>query len=184
MAKNPRGRIRSANLLERTIDDAENDAKAARLRAQRKTYPEIAEIMGCSLSTAYNRVWRAIRSAPVEDGQALRDAELAHLDVLAAKAWEVLVSEHPLVSNGKRFDDLRDAAPVLAAIRELRQLSESRRKLLGLDAPVKHDVKVSDGLDADIERLVAELAGMAGRGQAAVEGPAASRGLPAAPDLA
>lgn len=169
-SKNGRG---TANLQERTIDDAENDAHAARLRAQGKTYPEIARIMGCAQSTAHTRVWRAIRAAPVEDGTQLRDLELARLDELTAKAWEVLLADHPLVSNGRRFDDLQDSAPVLAAIRELRHLSESRRKLLGLDAPVKHDVKVSDALDADIERLVAELADVAGRGQAAVEGPAA-----------
>ena len=164
-------------LKEKTIDDAEDEARAARLRASGMSYSQIAAEMGCSESTAHGRVWRAIRSAPVEDGTQLRDLELARLDALTAKAWTVLVADHPLVSNGRKFPELQDSAPVLAAIRELRHLSESRRKLLGLDAPVKHDVKVSDALDADIERLVAELAGTPAGSQGSPARPAASRAV-------
>lgn len=169
------GRVKQRGLRQRTIDDARHDARAAELRASGLNYQQIADEMGCSVSTAHDRVWRAIRSAPVEDGTKLRDLELSRLDALIAKAWEVLVADHPLVSNGRKFPELQDSAPVLAAIRELRHLSESRRKLLGLDAPVKHDVKVSDALDADIERLVAELAGTAAGSEGTATRPAASR---------
>lgn len=144
---------------ERTVADAETDAEAARLRASGCSYAEIAKRQGCSVSTAHQRVARAIAAVPVEAVEELRQVELARLDTLIAKAFEVLNASHPLVSNGRRFDDLEDAAPILGALRELRALSESRRKLLGLDAPARQTVTVitEDVVDAAIRQLEAEL---------------------------
>lgn len=173
-------RTQQRGLKQHTIINAEQDAEAARLRAQGLGFRQIAEHQGCSLSVAHERVYRAIAAVPVEAVGQLRAVENARLDELTTKLWDILTAVHPLVSHGKlmKNDDghvLLDDGPVIAAANSLLRVMERRARLNGLDAPMQHDVKVSDAIDADIERLVAELAGMAGRSQAALEGPSASR---------
>lgn len=140
-----------------TIEDMETAADAARLRAQGKSYRDIAVEQGVSVSTAHDRVKRAMAAVPVEAVTELRRVELERLDMLTERAFREMEKTHPFVSNGRRFDDLEDSGPVFTAIDRIRQLSESRRKLLGLDAPSKVAVTVSDEVSAEIERLAAEL---------------------------
>ena len=52
----------------------------------------------------------------------------------------------------------------LAAIDRLLRVQERRAKLLGLDAPAKSDVRVTDVLDEQIQQLAAELGFMAALG--------------------
>jgi hypothetical protein len=126
----------------RTIESAERDAHAARLRSQRKTYQQIADELGyADMTGARNAVLRALAAAPREAGQEMRDHELAHLDWLARKTQEVLARIHLAYNNsGVIVHDgevLQDDGPALAAIKLLDQLSVSRRRLLGLDAEAK-----------------------------------------------
>ena len=44
----------------------------------------------------------------------------------------------------------------IQAVRELRQISESRRKLLGLDAPTNINLLVTDQMQAEIDAMIAE----------------------------
>ena len=81
----------------------------------------------------------------------------SQLNMLFRKAMTVLESTHLKVNNGyvvyytedpdnnpgAKAKPLQDSAPVLAAIREMVRIQESRRKLWGIDAPVKHEVSVS-----------------------------------------
>jgi hypothetical protein len=55
---------------------------------------------------------------------------------------------------------LEDDAPVLAATAMMLKIAERRAKLVGLDAPSKKIIEVTnyDGIDADVKRLVDELA--------------------------
>lgn len=156
---------RRGTQYERTIDNAELDAQAAELRAQGFTYQQIADQMHCTRSTAYERVWRAIAAVPVEAAGQLRAVEVARLNTLMAKAWDEMEAFHPYISHGKlmKGDDgqpLEDVGPKLAAMRMILSLSESLRKLLGLDAPARATVTVitEDVVDAEIARLEAELA--------------------------
>ncbi len=96
----------------------------------------------------------------------IRRRELSRLDRMSAAAQRVLEKEHVLVSGGRvvrqvlddgdgspvldKFGEpvlvpLKDDGPALAAIDRLLKISESRRKLLGLDAAqkVQNDVHVS-----------------------------------------
>jgi predicted DNA-binding protein YlxM (UPF0122 family) len=149
---------RTRHGTESTVDDAQNAADAARLRAIGLSYRQIAERQGVSQSTAYDRVKRALAAVPVEAVRELRQVELERLDMLVAKAWQVLEDTHPYVTReGKVLEDLEDAGPVLQAITTLQRLSESRRKLLGLDAPTRTEITVTDQMTAEIERLAAEL---------------------------
>ena len=140
-----------------TLDDMETAAQAALLRAQGASYRQIAAAQGVSVSTAHERVRRALAAVPVEAVAELRKVELARLDMLTERAFAELERKHPTISGGRRFDDVEDSGPVFQAIDKIRLLSESRRRLLGLDAPSRVSMTVSDEMSAEIERLAAEL---------------------------
>jgi hypothetical protein len=140
--------------FEYTLSAAERDAKAAELRAQGWTYPDIAKELGY-----YDRshVWRQLQLAkkrvlkePVEN---LISVEMQQLDALYVAALEILEKEHVAISQGKVMKDdagnpILDDGPRLAAIREMRMLRESFRKLYGLDAEKK--VNISGGVRYEV----------------------------------
>jgi len=137
-----------------TTDQVMIDAEAARLRSRSLSYAQIAAEMGCGEETARERVGRALASITREPAADLITMELAKLDRLERSVIKVLESFHYVVNEGriiKRRDpasrkmvELEDDAPVLAAAKVLKDLSESRRKLLGLDSSTK--VNVSGGV--------------------------------------
>jgi hypothetical protein len=151
------GRTPGRGTYETTIEDAETAAEAARLRSLGMTYRQIAAQQGVNVSTAHDRVARALAAVPVEAVATLRTVEVDRLDALTARLFVIATSEHVMVSHGRVLSGVKDLGPNLAAIRELRLISESRRKLLGLDAPIQHNVVVTDAMVAEIERLSAEL---------------------------
>ncbi|MGH2684167.1 MAG: hypothetical protein ACRDJP_01705 [Actinomycetota bacterium] len=139
---------------------AKRRSEAVRLRGDGHPWQAIAYQLGYATpSAAANDVTRAREAALAdlnESVKEIRDRELARLDMLYDAAVEVLLKRHVLVSGGKVVRDievrenelgeliitgdtepLTDDGPTLAAIATLRQLSESRRKLLGLDAPTR-----------------------------------------------
>ncbi|WP_406735363.1 hypothetical protein OG508_28120 [Streptomyces sp. NBC_01108] len=146
----------------RTLTTAERDAEAALLRSKGWTYPRIAAELGYGhRADAYNAVQRVLKETVREAGEEVRTLELERLDRLEAAANEVLEREHVTVSNGRVVDlhgaPLPDDAPVLAAIDRLLKIQERRSRLLGLDAPVKRDISLTDERAAAIEALVEEL---------------------------
>lgn len=128
-----------------TIDTAEYDARAARLRARGLSYRAIAAELGyAEHSSARDAVLRALAAAPQEAGAEARQVELDRLDRLVEKATRIMETAH-LAYNNKGVVEwegaaLEDDAPALAAVAALMRLSESRRKLLGLDAEQKISV--------------------------------------------
>jgi len=149
----------------RTIEGAERDAKAARQKSRGQTYSQIAENLGyADASGAYRAVQRALAAVPAENVDELRRIQSEQLDALTAKAFEVLESTHfahtvhgelVLAPDGQ---PLIDDMPVLHAIDRLIRLAERRSKLMGLDAPSRHEVITLDYLDAQIRDAAAELA--------------------------
>lgn len=149
-----------------SLDTAERDAQMARRRAQGASYRTIAAEFGVSVSTAHEAVQRALNAARAEAGEQARQMELARLDSYIERMEQVLAKEHIVISHGhvvmrqtgwERNPDgtlamdadgnpvptrepVPDDAPVMAAVDRLLRLSESRRKLLGLDAAQKMDV--------------------------------------------
>jgi hypothetical protein len=148
------------------VERVETDAEAARLRAEGLTYPQIAERMGCAWSTAYARVARALAAVPVEAVGELRAIECQRLDAVIARLWDVVHADHPYISQGRIFEGVQDAGPVISALSGIIKASESKRKLLGLDAPARQVVTVvtEDAVDAELRRLEAELAQVASAG--------------------
>lgn len=124
-------------------DDAETlDAQAAKLRSQRMTYREIAEVQKCSVATAHERAQRGLQWIMYEDVDTGRQFERARLDLLWTKVWDIAMREHTAVAHGKVVKDdegnpIIDDSQNLQALRELRAIGESYRKLEGLDQPTR-----------------------------------------------
>lgn len=164
---------------------AERRARVLAMRVEQRPYREIAITLGISEDVAakdYERAVEARRTALDAQRNVAVAIELAKLDALEQAAWKVLRARHLLAQQGRIVTDgngvpLEDDAPTLAAIDRILKIAERRARLLGLDAPLRAKVEVTDALDADIERLVAELAGLAPGGEAALEGAPGSRGL-------
>lgn len=148
----------------RTIDNAERDAQAARLMTMAFDYGEIAQQMGyADRSGAFRAVQRALLATVAEPAAHLRVIEVARLDIALRKAWDVMCARHIVVNQGRVVCDpdsgepLTDHGPVLAAINTVIKISESRRKLLGLDAPTRHEVITPEQIEAAVIELSAQL---------------------------
>lgn len=147
----------------RSIETAERDAQAARLRARGLGYKQIAEQLGYEDHTgAYKAVQRALKEIVAEPAEELRALELERLDDMYRRAQAVLERRHVTVSQGRvvRLDDepLEDDGPVLAALDRLLKIQERRARLLGLDAPTQVQAEVVQVTESDIElrQLIAE----------------------------
>ncbi|GAA3267772.1 hypothetical protein [Streptomyces lavendulae] len=144
---------------------AERRAKAIRMKINGSTYTEIADELGySSRGSACSDVRRALEKHVIEEGlavEAWRELELARLDILQKAIWPEAMEGSP------------------RAIETALKILDRRAKLLGLDSAIKLEVLTIDALDAQIQRLEAELGrndlaalgGEAGEAEAA-EGPA------------
>jgi len=170
---NPNQQARSAHgKYVRTPETAKRDAQAAQLRAEGWTYDAIAGELGYSdRSTCRQAIHRALREIVEEPAEEVRrlelerlDGELHRLNGIEAAVREVLKRHHVTVSNGQIVhldgEPLLDDAPVLQAADRLlkieeqrRKNGESRRKLLGLDAPSRVSVE-AETLGREIGRLL------------------------------
>jgi hypothetical protein len=146
--------------------DADRDAQAARLRALRFTYEDIAEQLGYADHTGAMRAAQRGRKASVrEPHEDMVLMDLAELDEMAREAWQVLRRPHLVVSQGRvakhpyTDEPLHDDGPILAAIGKLLDIQARRAKLVGSDAPTKSSVQVitKDAFTEDLERMAAEL---------------------------
>lgn len=139
----------------RANTEIDHDAEAARLRGEGLSYSAIGRALGVSKGSAHDAVRRAFRDTLSEPAEQARAVELARLEDAHDAALAVLLREHITVSHGRivkddQGDPIIDDAPVLQAVDRIRALSESRRKLLGLDAPSRVSV--------DAEHLGQEVA--------------------------
>ena len=146
----------------RTLETAERDGEIARLRSTGMSFADIGAQFGISKQAAHQGFKRALAETVREASEDVRVTELARLDRLYQEALAVLEAEHLMVQNGRiiRSDDgapLLNFAPRLGAIDRALKVQERRAKLLGLDAPAKQDVRITDSLDRQIEQLAAEL---------------------------
>ncbi|MET7437807.1 hypothetical protein ACFYQQ_01180 [Streptomyces sp. NPDC005496] len=123
-------------------------AAAARMKAEnpRLTYQQIADAVGYSNK---GDAWRAIdkcRKAVLQQaGAELVASEARLLDDQFVAAMEILERDHVVVSHGRVVTGedgkpLLDDGPKLAALREMRAVRESYRKLYGADAAQKISV--------------------------------------------
>jgi Winged helix-turn-helix DNA-binding len=148
------------------VDAADMDARCLDLRRAGLSYRDIARQVGLSVSNVHNRVTRSLDRTRREPADALRELELERLDTLQVQLTQVLGRRHVTVSGGRIVLDeddqpLLDDGPTVSAAQALVRVSESRRRLLGLDAPNRVDVRGAlsiDLLDAQIRELEDQLA--------------------------
>ena len=163
----------------RSVDTAERDARAARLRSQGRTYREIAAELGlASRGAAHDAVARALHAIVRDDAEALRQREAERLDGLYEEALAVLEHTHYAHSHGQLVygpdgEPLPDPGPQLSALREMRHIRESYRRLHGLDAAqaadltLRHTAPPADEADRQqrLGAVAAEIARRAASGQ-------------------
>ena len=164
----------------RSIATREKDAKAVDLRRRGLTYDQIGAQLGCAASSAHEAVQRGLREALAEPAAELIQLESERLDALRRLFERITATKHyyAAASTGKvalhpvTQEPLLDDGPALQAGLALLRVSESYRKLKGLDAPARSRVEVitEDVVDAelaDLARRVAENdAAAAGTGTA------------------
>lgn len=125
--------------------------EAIEMRLQYRTWDDVARELGWSgKSAAMLAVQREQerRRAQLNEGiDELRNREFERLEKLGLEALRVLEKDHVVVNSGTVVQhngrDLIDSGPKLAAVNTLVKVSESLRKLLGLDAATKVDAAVT-----------------------------------------
>ena len=125
---------------ERTEEQAHIDTEALRLRSRGYTYQQIADNMGCSKPTAFERVKRALAAIPAEAAEEYRRLENDRLDTLQAIAMHEAVTKKSM-----------------QAIDRVLHIMDRRAKLLGLDAPTRTEIITLDAIDAEIRKLENQL---------------------------
>lgn len=152
-------------------ESAERDARAAKMRAQGWSLQRISDELGYGGKQNVARALDALKeSVTLPAATELVSHELAMLDHLIDRTMEVLAQDHLVVQHGRvvllgekpgegEEDNRRpiiDTDPILRAVTTLQRLTESRRKLLGLDAAVKVDATVhsTDQQDLAIRDLI------------------------------
>jgi hypothetical protein len=129
------------------VELAHLEAEALQLKIGGASYRRIAEHQRVAVGTAYKRIQNALAEITLAPASTLKAIEDERLEALVAMLWGVAMgTKHQL---GERLE----------AARDLRRLSESRRKLHGLDAPGRRaiDVFTHDDFSILISRLEAEL---------------------------
>lgn len=119
-----------------SLTRAELTEKAVDLVREGKSYRQVAAALGISLGTAHNYVKDALAALPVQAATELRALEDMRLEMLWEKAVEQLTPRtvEAFDASGEPIEiEVYDQVP--RVIETARKLSESRRKLHGLDAP-------------------------------------------------
>lgn len=126
---------------------AEQDEQILRLRCAGLSLRAIAARVGLSHQGVSDRITAALAELVTPAASEYRQMEAARLNDLTVRAYEVL--------DGAEGDEVK-----LKAIDRLTRLSESRRKLLGLDATEPLSVVLERRTDMEVD-IVAEALGAA-----------------------
>jgi len=156
----------------RTIESADRDIRALGFARQGFTYDQIAGQMGYrDKSGAYRAVQRGLRDAYREEADELIQMESERLNALRRLFERIAVTKHIIVATGsgrvarhpETGEPLLDDGPNIQAGLALLRVSESWRKLKGLDAPnrAKVEVVTRDMIEDEITRLEKELGNQA-----------------------
>lgn len=123
---------------QRQLEAAERHVQAFELRKQGYTYREIGAALGVAHKTAFEdvrKVLAELAETRLESAAEYVDMELEHLDMAQQALAQHLESGDPQIINAWV------------------KVSESRRKLLGLDAPAKTAITNPDGTPAAYAEL-------------------------------
>ena len=150
----------------RSYITAERDAKALGMKQRGLSLAQICEALGYrSKSTAHDAIKRALQDCYREERGQAEQLELERLDDVLRILYREMHASHVKVSSTGKVvtgDDgrpVRDGTPVIQAALGIVRVSESRRKLLGIDAPARTRVTVitDQDLEAAADKLEAEI---------------------------
>lgn len=149
----------------RSAETMERDAQALALHRDGKSYREIAREVGWkNPASAFEGVRRAIADQHRLGTADKRAVEEERLDRLVRVFDQIVRTEHYATSASGNVvlhpdtgEPLRDDAPAVQAGTALLRVSESRRKLLGLDAPKQVEVRTIDTIDARLIELADQM---------------------------
>ncbi|MGC5562822.1 hypothetical protein ACPYPG_08265 [Streptomyces sp. FR-108] len=156
----------SKNQVGKTGNSAQRAALAAevyKLRLKGATYKEIGAEFGFSYETSRRLVTEYIESLVVPLAEQMRKVEDDKLNRVDAVCWKLLEDNHVAFQHGKVVSHdgkpIKDTEPVYKAVDRIIKTSESRRRLWGLDTPVKteHVVTTTTPLDANIANMMEQL---------------------------
>lgn len=149
----------------KTLESAERDREACRLKARGESYAAISDRLGYGgEANARRAITACLAAVPADAVEELRAIQNRQLDELTRVVIEVLERRHLVISaSGKVVEHgdttIVDDGPVLAAVDRLLKIMERRAKINGLDAPQRTEVLSLDVIDSEIARLTAELGG-------------------------
>ena len=146
----------------RTPEQIAKDQEAATMRSRAMTYQSIGDHFGVTRQAAFAMDQRAIADIPKEGAEEVVRLEIEKLDFLERKLYEIMTKEHVAFGASGKVVTLdgvpvEDDSPVMKAIDGLLKVADRRAKLLGLNAPTKHEVITLDSVQAEIRRLEAQL---------------------------
>jgi hypothetical protein len=149
----------------RRTETLERDGQIYAMHVNQVPHPVIAEKFGVSTATVGHAVRRAIqdqfRLSADEERAVVSDQIdwlMRRLRIMMSHTNYVVSVSGKVALNPMTGEPLVDEGPVRAAMEQLRKLLADKRKLLGLDMPVRHRVEITDKMDDEIERLATELA--------------------------
>jgi hypothetical protein len=143
------GSVAKRSLDVQALQRAQADAKVCTLRAQGWEFRDIAEHLGLGSPAAAQQ---AMRRALVETMRApadeLRGVELTLINQGIRMCWEIINNPQPLLDRAGNavavYDGVSgeergvpDQGVMVQALAQLNKFGESRRKLMGLDAPTR-----------------------------------------------
>lgn len=123
------------------------------------SYRKIAEQMGCSVSTVYEAVKRAmavVSETTAQQAKVIRDTELERLDELQVALWS---KARGRPARGTPGDPNYQPAvePDMKAVDRLLRIMERRAKLLGIDAPERFEHTGANGGAIEVQDARAAL---------------------------
>lgn len=144
---------------------AVRDAEIYRLKVAGLTERAIAERYSLAPATVHEIIDRGRRDLLTPGAEALRQMEADRLDDARRAASAVRSRVHYVVQGGQVVtgpdgQPLRDDAPVLKANEQLVRISESWRKLFGLDAPEQLNIALERRVDeesADVAEVLLKV---------------------------
>ncbi len=155
-------------MARRSVETMERDAKALDLHYRGLHYRAIAEQMGWrSPAAAHQAVRRAIADTyRLSSAEAIAVEEARAFNRVLATRHYVTGSSGNVALHPETGQALTDDAPVIHAGLALLRVSESRRKLLGLDKPRQVELITVEAIEAEIRKLEAEVAANPARDKA------------------
>lgn len=138
---------------EQAVELAQRDRTIIEMRRNNIHWRDIASAVGLSMSGCHRIFETYRRQIPGSELASWREEEL---DLLGRGIQRLLT-----IAEDDRVD--RNGKPIVSAHaraeawKEIRQHSESRRKMLGVDAPTKREIEIVD-TDRDAAQFNAEIA--------------------------